>query len=341
MLRTSRSRDKDSHGSFRLVAAMLAALFLGVLLLVQHTRSLAAAHADVASLFSPGDTPRHRVQQKHSTSPSPSPTEYCAPDTVSGVVGVPQTELWGDVIVSQADGSNVRDTPGSAACCALCAASKSCNTWVYCTQPAACGSQCWLKRQPSEAQLRGPAHAVGPGVPWTSGVLLGKALDVEQVPIPDGSIEAVEIVTSYGGIKLRLRPDWSNSSVVYVTSLAAHPELCTDACAFYRVEPGFLLQGSLRARLPPNKQTTPGPRHMVRGDCGWAGGSAGPDFFCYLGTEPATHWGYDHTVWAEIADANSFAVAETINAIPPKPTKPGEMHLLEKQLPLDIRVASI
>eukprot|EP00966_Prymnesium_polylepis_P181383 4201146-Prymnesium_polylepis.1 len=29
---------------------------------------------------------------------------------------------------------------------------------------------------------------------------------------------------------------------------------------------------------------------MTRGMVGWAGGSAGPDFFVYTGRDPATHW---------------------------------------------------
>ena len=46
-------------------------------------------------------------------------------------------------------------------------------------------------------------------------------------------------------------------------------------------------QGSLRAYIPPNNKTTPGPKFMERGDIGWAGGSSGPDWFIYLGTQVA------------------------------------------------------
>ena len=55
-------------------------------------------------------------------------------------------------------------------------------------------------------------------------------------------------------------------------------------------------QGSLRAFFAPNNVTTPGPKIMEKGEIGWAGGSAGPDFFIYLGDSPATHWKHDHTV---------------------------------------------
>ena len=337
-MRPSFSRSPEAHSApVRLVALMLLALVMGVLALVQHTRVLAAAHGDVIGLFETGGGDNDR-QPVNSTGTTP-PAGVCEPDAKSGLLGTAHTELWGDVV--PLNGQTVAAVASAAECCRLCASSKSCNTWVYCTDAAVCASQCWLKRQPTEAALKGAPHGTGPGVPWTSGVLLGKALDVApgDVPPDDGAIASVALHTSYGTIKLRLRPDWSNSSVTYVRALAAQPELCTDACAFYRVEPAFLLQGSLRSRIPPNQVTTPGPRHMVRGDCGWAGGSAGPDFFCYLGTGPATHWGLDHTVWAEIADEQSFAVAETINALPPKPTKPGEMHLLPAPVPLDVRVA--
>ena len=105
-----------------------------------------------------------------------------------------------------------------------------------------------------------------------------------------------------------------------------------------RAEPAFLLQGSLRARIAPNNITRPGPRHMRRGDVGWAGASYGPDFFVYLGAEPATHWGFEHTVWAEVADEQSFDVAEKINAGQPRATPPGEMHILQTRVPIDLAV---
>eukprot|EP00959_Pyramimonas_sp_CCMP1952_P418981 8776411-Pyramimonas_sp.AAC.1 len=33
---------------------------------------------------------------------------------------------------------------------------------------------------------------------------------------------------------------------------------------------------------------------------GWAGGSAGPDFFIYAALAPATSWNHDHTVWGQV-----------------------------------------
>ena len=163
--------------------------------------------------------------------------------------------------------------------------------------------------------------------------------------------------------RLRLRPDWSAESVDYVRRVA-EGGLCSSACAFYRVEPGFLLQGSLRAFLAPNNVTRKGPKIMERGEVGWAGGSAGPDFFIYLGAQPAEHWGHDHTVWAEarppqvltdcycqnnmldflrvvkVADTASMAVAEKIVQLPPGPTKPGDMHILPEHVSLAATTAA-
>lgn len=210
------------------------------------------------------------------------------------------------------------------------------NVFVWCEDSARCGSACWLKRLGrTEGALVQP-HASGVSVPWRSGVLPAKAEDVDAAALPAPPEKGLVVVTTvHGAIRLRLRPDLSPESVAYVRLLAQYPRLCTSACAFYRVEPGFLLQGSLRARVPPNAVTKPGPI-MHRGDVGWAGGSAGPDWFIYLGALPATHWGSDHTVWAEAADNHSLAVADFIAALKPAPTKPGDMHLLATQLALDL-----
>lgn len=40
----------------------------------------------------------------------------------------------------------------------------------------------------------------------------------------------------------------------------------TPAGEFYRVEPGFLIQGSMRSFIPPNKVTKKGPKIMEKGE---------------------------------------------------------------------------
>jgi len=313
----------------------VATCVLGLAALVVHTRALTAAHLEVAHQFNVFEEPKH---SKRGAAPlAAPPPALCAPDAASGAVGQPQTELWGDVVVAGAGvGSAAGHTaPSAAACCEACEATRGCNVFVWCAEEASCGQQCWLKRVGDP--VAAVAHGSGAGVPWTSGAL-PKDADVQlgSLPPPDESIKGIVIATPKGDIRLRLRPEWSASSVAFVRLLAAHP-LCTPACEFYRAEPGFLLQGSLRALIPSNNVTTKGPRAMQRGDVGWAGASFGPDWFVYLGREPATHWGTDHTVWAEVADSASLATADAIAALPPLPTKPGEMHILRDRVKIDVR----
>ena len=120
------------------------------------------------------------------------------------------------------------------------------------------------------------------GVPWTSGkvakdfdvALGGSALSIrppsppiythkhthaplpaaDSLPAIDTSISVIALTTPHGVIRIRLKPDWSQSSVEYVRRVAATGSLCTPQCEFYRAEPGFLLQvragggGGLEAR---------------------------------------------------------------------------------------------
>ena len=329
----------------RLVQVLLVVLtvsLLALLALVQHTRALTAAHLEVAHLFdkrAPDQRAGGGGEGARGEGGSVPHLEVFSADA-AGCVGTPQTELWGDVVVPAVGGQGgAHDAPSAAACCAACARTRGCNVWVWCADERACGTQCWLKRTGDPAK---PAlHASGQRVPWTSGAMLKDAdVSVASLPPADEAIDVVALATSFGKIRLRLQPDWSASSVSFVRLLAAQP-LCTPACEFYRVEPGFLLQGSLRALIPANNVTTPGPRYMRKGDVGWAGGGPGPDFFIYLGEQPATHWGFDHTVWAEVADADSMRVAEAIVQLPPLPTKPGEMHMVKDRVPFSVERAGV
>jgi cyclophilin family peptidyl-prolyl cis-trans isomerase len=311
------------------VACVLFLCVAGVLALVAHTRALADAHLEFAHLFD-----RAELGGSTARAASHAPA-FCVADAATGAVGTPHAELWGDVVVAGAGGEGGNSAASAVACCASCAATRGCNVWVWCSDAAACGNQCWLKRVGDPATAA--PHASGGGVPWTSGALPKDAdVPLASLPPPDESIHVVALVTQHGAIRLRLQPGWSASSVAFVRLLAAHP-LETPACEFYRVEPGFLLQGSLRALIPANNETTPGPRAMRRGDVGWAGGSFGPDFFIYLAPAPATDWGTSHTVWAEVADDASMAVAERIVALPPGPTKPGEMHIIAQRVAIDVQ----
>eukprot|EP00976_Prorocentrum_cordatum_P009729 194596-Prorocentrum_minimum.AAC.3 len=148
----------------------------------------------------------------------------------------------------------------------------------------------------------------------------------------------VVIRVPQGDIRIKLRPDLSKSSVEQVLSVAKQNS-CGSECIFYRAEPDFLLQGSVKTRVPANKElgscppefrdkprSTPCPAHDLNCGChgpimlpwmvGWAGGGPGPDFFIYTGHGPATHWNNDHTVWGEIADERGREVVEAILKLP-------------------------
>lgn len=75
-------------------------------------------------------------------------------------------------------GSNFTVAESPQACCAQCAGSPACNTWVFCPAPEGCGvytrfprGTCSLKTQDAVAQGRPPLEFErGLDVPWISGV---------------------------------------------------------------------------------------------------------------------------------------------------------------------------
>ncbi|KAK3255398.1 hypothetical protein CYMTET_35416 [Cymbomonas tetramitiformis] len=132
-------------------------------------------------------------------------------------------------------------------------------------------NMCWLKR--AEDPRKPAMQALGTWVPWTSGAILKDFDDGTPRLTVDDSISVVALHTPSGDMRIHLRPDWSSSSVAYVRQVAAQ-DLCTVQCGFYRSEPGFLVQGGMRALIPPNNETSPGPV-MEQGMVAWAGGSSG------------------------------------------------------------------
>lgn len=89
-----------------------------------------------------------------------------------------------------------------------------------------------------------------------------------------------------GDIRLVLRPEWSSTSETFAKQVALQQ---TPSSTVYRLEPGFLIQGRLSApSVRPNSEKPRAPKVMERGEVGWAGGSAGPDYFIYLGTGVCT-----------------------------------------------------
>ena len=120
-------------------------------------------------------------------------------------------------------------------------------------------------------------------------------------------------------------------------------------CVFYRAEPGFLLQGGMRAVVPPNSrcrafpggpadctdpQERPGGKMMEKGQVAWAGGSAGPDLFILMGRNG---FGATHTVWGELADEASLAL-ELVQAPIEKGLKPGSMRMIADPISFTVHV---
>eukprot|EP00798_Chlamydomonas_sp_ICE-L_P004629 gene4629-14821_t len=347
---TAKVKPRRSNFGPKLLMTMLALLAVVLLFIVSHVYS--HGHALALDQVSSTATRLHLVKETHKEATiglvkkddlsslsgsektiskilktaSPPPPPVCN--------GVANLELWGDVVKpGMGPGSIQTDTAEQ--CCAECHSSRGCNVWVWCMDKQTCGRQCWLKRTGSQEAFKGMKLKPGPpNVHWTSGTIFKDFdQDASSMPPLEKDVEVFALKTAYGDIRIRLKPDWSRSSVDFV-----------QTCQFYRAEPRFLLQGSMQAFIPANNQTTPGPKFMERGDIGWAGGFSGPDFFIYLGDQPATHWNHDHTVWGLVADEESLKVAETIVNLAASAPKPGDMHMLTNRIqvcPEDVLAAGV
>ena len=299
-------------------------------------------------------SPPHRIAQQQqqqqllqqvvqsvtlASSPPPPPQQRTSFDVNAATcTGSAHTEYDGAVMVpGSGAGATVSKSPAD--CCALCARTRGCNIWVACTH-SWCGNQCWLKwtDDPSKPTVR----AKGGETPWTSGSLR-KDVPADQ-PVPSeaalNSTRIVSLQTTHGALRIRLRPDWHVPSVRFVQA-AALGDFCTVKCELYRAEPGFLLQGAMRALVEPNKrcrkfrggpkecedpEERPGGAIMNNGDVAWAGGSAGPDFFILLGRNG---FGATHTVWGSLADEESMALA--LKLVRGKSSSaPGTMRILDE-----------
>ena len=134
---------------------------------------------------------------------------------------------------------------------------------------------------------------------------------------------------SLGNIRLVLRPEWTPSAF-YAADVGAQ-SVDKQNSNTYRLEPGFLIQGRLNSiGVRANTDKRKAPKVMERGEVGWAGGGAGPDYFIYLGDGPAGWLGnpHDGTIFAEVADELSMEVAHNVSHLPMPPTPPGQMHVL-------------
>eukprot|EP00230_Micromonas_polaris_P002078 CAMPEP_0119216014 /NCGR_PEP_ID=MMETSP1327-20130426/13940_1 /TAXON_ID=38833 /ORGANISM="Micromonas pusilla, Strain RCC2306" /LENGTH=423 /DNA_ID=CAMNT_0007213899 /DNA_START=8 /DNA_END=1279 /DNA_ORIENTATION=- len=318
-------------------------------------RSTARAEGSVSSSKEIGDEKTRRERERVDASDATSRDDSSAPTCGDSK---PHTEYWGDVVAAATPATNVLT---SAECCASCLATSGCNVWVHCSvtesnDPSAkwCDQQCWLKRVDDPTSPT--AHDRGDTTPWTSGVLL-KDYDKSKIdanqgePGSDvgefadanpGGAKLVTIATSEGDMTVRLKPDWHLPSVKFIQRLVTEKGCAGGSCHLYRVEPGFLVQGTMASfTVAANTRTRRGPKLMERGDIGWAGGSAGPDFFVYLGKFPADWLGHDHTVFGVLADEQSLAVAEKIvGSDSHTPGGANTMRFLREKLSFDVVAAT-
>ena len=242
------------------------------------------------------------------------------------------------------DGVAAGPTKSIADCCEKCSTTSGCNVYVFCDE-SWCKGQCWLKRIESPdvetPKLRNGAREGDLNVPWTSGMLMKDYAKAEKTR--DGTKktlkEHVSITTPVGAFTIRLKPEWHRKSVEYLTDLAETENACQGtSCKLYRVEPGFLVQGVLRSFVVrANKETFQFQKLMEYGDVGWAGGSAGPDFFVYLGEKPATWLKFDHTIWGTVEDPKSLEVLEKIVKMDSHtPGGPNTMRFLREEMPIRV-----
>ncbi|CEG01405.1 Cyclophilin-like peptidyl-prolyl cis-trans isomerase domain [Ostreococcus tauri] len=242
------------------------------------------------------------------------------------------------------DGAVVRmgfETVSAGACARACAETRGCNVWVR-ARDAEAGA-CWLKRV-ERASDRPRVMSEGVRCAWTSGRIdkdyAREAREILKESDAAASADAVTLtVAGFGDVALTLEPTWHEPSVEFLRALASNANSCDGSCEIYRVEPGFLVQGTLRSYdVASNSATEPGPRLMERGDVGWAGEGPGPDWFVYLGARPAAHFGTRHTVFARVADEASFSVLERVVSAPSStPGGPNTMRFIDQRPKLQVR----
>ena len=141
-----------------------------------------------------------------------------------------------------------------------------------------------LKRSP---ETHAPAEVSAP-VAATPPAFAGTAATVQV-----GAGVQLDFGPGLGVVRLHLRREWSPTSTAYASAVA---EARLSASCAYRLEPGFLVQGSLMGGpgVTANRENPRAPKVMERGEVGWAGGGKGPDYFIYMGSGPAGWLGIPH-----------------------------------------------
>ncbi|XP_058191118.1 uncharacterized protein LOC131308262 isoform X2 [Rhododendron vialii] len=246
--------------------------------------------------------------------------------------GMENLELWGAAVKWGSEFKFNSSEECCRACKAMCTGNDGpclCDTWVFCGNRDACGSQfgeCWLKKQKD-------------------------TLAPERQEAGNKGIVGLE--TEYGTLHIKLFPDCAPYSVAFILELL-NVRHCAG-CQFYRAEgrgqiwdsqgnhlkdasfgpPFALIQGTLEAqgttfqKIPI--EVCPDIR---RGSVAWIG--SGPEFFISLANHK--EWKKSYTVFGSVLPED-MEIAEKIAHLPTTPDVWNNINVsvLEKPVPLRIR----
>eukprot|EP00899_Mesostigma_viride_P006836 jgi/Mesvir1/16153/Mv08424-RA.1 len=125
------------------------------------------------------------VSSTHSQSnPEPAKKDALLDQLDSSCHTEENAEYWGEFVVEWGSG-NIKQTASE--CCEACRQTntadrvphKRCNVWVWCAGAEGCGSnkfgECWLKHANVLEPMAPQVHGRGPGVHWSSGVVVTAA----------------------------------------------------------------------------------------------------------------------------------------------------------------------
>ncbi|KAL3499745.1 hypothetical protein ACH5RR_038838 [Cinchona calisaya] len=259
--------------------------------------------------------------------------------------GISNLELWGPAVKWGTDFKFNSSEECCRSCKAMCTGNDGpclCDSWVFCGDKEACGSQfgeCWLKKQ--KDTLAPDRHEKGNKKMWTSGLVFGKGEGI------------IGMETEHGTLHIKLLPECSPHSVFYILELLSLRHCA--GCEIYRAEsrgqswdshgnhiknasfgpPFALIQGILNARGADfNNMPTEFCATLRRGSVAWIG--SGPEFFISLANH--VEWKKSYTVFGSVLPED-MVIAEKIAQLPTKSDVWNNINVavLEKPIPLLLR----
>ncbi|XP_057976379.1 uncharacterized protein LOC131163708 [Malania oleifera] len=261
--------------------------------------------------------------------------------------GIENLELWGAAVKWGSEFKFNSSEECCRACKAMCSGSDGpclCDSWVFCGNKEACGSQfgeCWLKKQ---KDTLAPAQQENEkSVRWTSGLVFGKGEGI------------VGLETEYGTLHIKLYPDCAPHSVVYILELLSLRHCA--GCQFYRAEgrgqlwdsegnhiknaplgsPYALIQGTLEVQGNAFfKIATEVCPTIRRGSVAWI--NSGPEFFISLANHE--EWNKVYTVFGSVLPED-MDIAEKIAQLPTKSDVWNNINVSVLQKPVPLRMRRI